>query len=673
MNKPPDPQSSYYKTIKTSLKSIVTDHSVIRSLNEAVIMAHRISIHTLQFLKLYVLHSYETTHQLPNIDRSLIINVMKTLAPKQTKVGRPPKDETIELKEKLHQFYIQHYRSLMTDEDAMSLSYERMTMILEYLVTNVETAYFNNVKQHFITCVERYINVVAEKITRVNAINNSNLSMSEKKDQIAKLCRLLRDLKTDILSLNSELRSPILYHDFILQTRVAILPNKGSYQNNSIHYDLQCYPQEYLLGMFRMIQTMEAKGVSIMNLFPLRTSIIPKYIRIDTAILVNLLVDYQKHGYTKTHCVSRGNLVKLQNQIWSFFFKTQKRCFYNNERHQYRFNHMIETDGVGCSIQLVRQDLFGQTRMQKSIDTSIQEKYIDDVGSDILQSKRLVAIDPNLSDLLYCVTKNDDQVIKLRYTQNQRRKETKSKKYLRIIEGFKQDTTIDSQTVLQWESELSQYNHKTLIFEQFRTYIRQKNLINSRLLIFYEGLIYRKLRFNGYVNRQRSESRFMNRFRQIFGSSNDVVIGIGDYEQHQHRKFKEPVKGKGFRQMFRRAGYQHVYLVDEHRTSCRCHSCKNVIEENYVVGGECRTFRICKNPRPWRKEKDIIRHGLLMCQTCKKLWCRDTNASLNILEIMNSVREGAERPKYLQRGKVSFSNTTSVLPTTFNFSMRKIN
>ena len=107
--------------------------------------------------------------------------------------------------------------------------------------------------------------------------------------------------------------------------------------------------------------------------------------------------------------------------------------------------------------------------------------------------------------------------------------------------------------------------------------------------------------------------------------------------------------------MFCRAGYRDVYLVDEHKTSCRCHNCKNIVNGNQTVGG------VCKNPRPWRKEENTVRHGLLMCQTCQKLWYRDTHAALNIWEIMNAAKNEIGRPKYLQRGKVSLSSTTSVL------------
>jgi hypothetical protein len=371
--------------------------------------------------------------------------------------------------------------------------------------------------------------------------------------------------------------------------------------------------------MFQMLKYIESQSASIINLSPLRSSIIPKYIKIDTTTLVNLLLNRQKHGYTKGYLTTRGNLVRLQDQIWSLFFKTGKKCFYNHEKHKYRFNYMIETDGVGCSIQLIRQDLFGRINLHQPKNYLVREKYIDEAPIEALRHKTLVAIDPNLSDLLYCVTKDDDQVLKLRYTQNQRRKETKSKEYLRSLEQFKGSKVIEGQSVVEWETQFSLElevdgcSYKTLSFEKFQQYIQRKNLFNSKLLRFYEVFEHRRLKWYGYINRQKSEARFLNRFRELFGSPDAVAIGIGDYEQHQHRKFKEPVKGKGFRRMFRRAGYQDVYLVDEHKTSCKCHNCGDVVRDTYVVGGECKTFRICKNPRPWRKEENIVRHGLLMC------------------------------------------------------------
>ena len=74
-----------------------------------------------------------------------------------------------------------------------------------------------------------------------------------------------------------------------------------------------------------------------------------------------------------------------------------------------------------------------------------------------------------------------------------------------------------------------------------------------------------------------------------------MVIGIGDWEQKKHRKFKEPVKGKGFRSLLRRGGFK-VYLVDEFRTSCKCSHCQH-------EDGKCETFRVRRDPNKKKKTR----------------------------------------------------------------------
>ena len=149
------------------------------------------------------------------------------------------------------------------------------------------------------------------------------------------------------------------------------------------------------------------------------------------------------------------------------------------------------------------------------------------------------------------------------------------------------------------------------------------------------------------MRRQITEARLLARFNKLFGGPDETIITIGDFEQRKHRKYKEPVKGKGFRTLFRKAGYG-VYLVDEFRTSCRCSACS----------GECKTFRWCENPRPFRTGS-VLRHGLVKCTTCSRLWNRDTNAASNIWKIAVSAIRGEERPDYLRRARGSISGATS--------------
>ena len=196
---------------------------------------------------------------------------------------------------------------------------------------------------------------------------------------------------------------------------------------------------------------------------------------------------------------------------------------------------------------------------------------------------------------------------------------------------------LEGKTIIEWETLLSDLNRKSLTINNFSKYVKLKNNVNGKLFGFYENYLFRKLKLNSYINMLKSEQKLINQFKRTFGNPEEVVIGIGDFEQRKHRKFKEPVKGKGFRTLFRKNGYD-LYLVDEFRTSCKCSYCK----------GDCRTFRKCPNPRPW-KDSIITRHGLLACKTCKGLWNRDENSSRNIYKIIKSHVDGLDRPLYMSR------------------------
>ncbi|KAL0226412.1 hypothetical protein P9112_013736 [Eukaryota sp. TZLM1-RC] len=136
----------------------------------------------------------------------------------------------------------------------------------------------------------------------------------------------------------------------------------------------------------------------------------------------------------------------------------------------------------------------------------------------------------------------------------------------------------------------------------------------------------------------------IKRFKSVIGDPSQVVIGIGDWEQRKHMKFKEPTIGKNLRILFKKAGYK-VFLIDEFRTSCRCFNCKKA--EKTV-----ETFRWCRSPRPRKGHEMSTRHGITMCKSCESLWNRDRNASLNMMVVMEAHVDGGDRPVSFQRTKV---------------------
>ena len=629
-----DKTKPYFQCIKTSLKSVVKNPVVIEKLTNAALLINRITTHTLQFMKLYFIHCYDNGQSLPRIERPFVTAVMKTLcdAPKQ---GRPPTANTVQLKEQLAAFHTEHYLPIMQD----TLNYRHLNTVLDYTSTDIETMYENNIKQRFCTYVERFVNISLRKKEQLEDIKSSELSAEEKKERTNLLCRELRKVKNDVLCRNNPKTSNAQYHAWIDEQSVKIMPQRAL-RNNSVVYDIQCNPQDYLPMMVYMMKGVEATGNTVCGVFPLRSELIPKHFRLDTTSLVYLL--FTNENGKRTHATHRGNLKRKQSDVWGLFFKTDKKCFHRvQDSHDYTFHHQIETDGVSCSIILIRKDKAGMMVKQPKAKKGSGEKYIDEISDEEreqLVNKKLVGIDPNMGDLLYCVDSDQPDQTKFRYSQDMRRKETKFKKYRNLLQTQKQEV-VDGRKVVDWETDMSAYNKKTLNFEAFKTYIKQKNALNLKLAPFYNRYLFRKLKLGSYSRRQITEARMLRRFELLFGSPDKVVIGIGDWEQKQHRRFKEPVKGKGFRSLFRRAGYT-VYLVDEFRTSCRCSACSE--------HGVCSTFRKCDNPKPYREGR-ILRHGLVKCKTCSRLWNRDTNASSNIWKAARNAIQGLDRPAYLQR------------------------
>jgi len=134
----------------------------------------------------------------------------------------------------------------------------------------------------------------------------------------------------------------------------------------------------------------------------------------------------------------------------------------------------------------------------------------------------------------------------------------------------------------------------------------------------------------------------INRFEKLFGSPEETIVCFGDYEQKRHMKFKEPIKGRGIRTLFRKKGYK-TYLVDEFRTSCKCSKCE---------GGDCKKFLVRENPKPYKKNLNLV-HGLITCKKCSNVWNRDCNGATNIYKIVKGYIRNKERPDYLCRSNLS--------------------
>ena len=573
----------FFKSTKTSLKSILKRPEInTAKINDTVIKAHKIVIHTLQFLKLFLLHHYDTRNLLlPVIDSKLVNNAMKVICgDKEEKRGRPPNKDTMELKDKLTSFYNEHYKPHTQQEQ---LDYTYMNNILVYLSDDIITMYENNIQLHYVDYVERFVNVVWKKKMLTEKIRKLYKTKAEREARIRSLCGELRKIKKDLLNVDkSAYTSKPYYHSWITEQKKRILPVKKKFQKDSVYYDLKCKPMEYFSCMITMMKDVEREEETLSNVFPLLTGITPNYIRLDTITLVHLLL--RKEQGNKGDYTDEGNTKKHEDKIWQFFFRTERKLF---TKTGYSFHHMISTDGVGVSILFLRKDLVG-AKLPNTRKNISKEIYIDELGDYTeLQSMKIVGIDPGKEDLIYCVDGASKEANVFRSSQNQRRKETKMKKYNNIILAMKTNT-IQGRTIIEYETDLSNFNRKTLDVGGFKQYVREKNRMNHILFDFYGKQLFRKLKFGRYINEKRNEINMINQFKKIFGKPEEVAICIGDWEQKEQMKYKEPTLGKGIRTLFRKNNYK-VYLVDEFRSSCRCSNCN---------GGVCEKFRLRENPKP---------------------------------------------------------------------------
>lgn len=610
-----------YKCVKVPLKSVIRHQYEHKIILENVNKITKIYINTLQFIKLFYLYRYENFGEYQNIDINFVLSALKTVClPNNIE----QKDEIQKNYVIMREFYDKYYKNLTQYQD---LNYDGLATVFQYLAVEILTTYENNVRLRYYEYVRKFVNSFFMKKQYVE-FYKLNYSKTKRKELISNLCKRNKLIVNDILNISDKkYSSDTVYHNFIDLHKKILLPNKTF--TKELIYDVDDNPMEYFTCMFKMSKLTEQMNEKIYNLFPQRTSIIPRHIKLDTTTIINILMECDKIYY-------KNNIKSKNQEIWEKFFKLHKREF---KKKGYKFNFSIITDGVSCSILFIKEEYAGKyVNISKK---KIRERYIHNITEtekENLKDKTIIAIDPNKSDLLYCVDGMDKESNHFRYTQDQRRKETKIKKYRNIREELSKTVMENNNTVKDLETELSKNNDKnSLNFTKYCDYLVLKNNVNFKLWEHYQNYIYRKLNLNVYLNTLRSEQNLIKNINEKFGSPKDTIICIGDWEQYMQMKFKEPTKGKGFRDLFRKYGYI-VYLVDEHKTSCKCSICE----------GDNENFRERISPKPNKTNKSLV-HGLLKCKSCKMLWNRDENSSNNIYLIARRTILGLERPEYLKR------------------------
>jgi hypothetical protein len=618
---------SPYRTIKTSLKSIIKDNEIHQKINELVIRCNDIVIDTYMFIRLYALNLYHKKEVIPDLDSDFISYVFMTLG---TRDNRGKKSGNDELIKKLEDFYKLEYQPIFnhTKFDLKGLSFT-----LPYIAISIETMLSTNLKEHFIKRLYRFINIFSNKYYDEKYMNNNKDYETEKKKEIFKLKKAIYENKFEDI--------PEKLKEWFNQHKNNILPTDF---NKSIAYDCKSNPFKYLKYSFymnkmyelfndnirqQMINNTEENNKKlnsmIIKLFQplsLRKSCIPKYITIDTATIINMFSEKGQKGKLLQ------SLKENQELVWNKFFRMNTIIF--RQSKDYLFNYTIQTDGIGTSLLFkhisIKDKKYGGK--VKSVDNSIH--YIDELSNnqlDILKTKKIVSGDPGKKFLLYMM---DDEGNELKYTCMQRDTESLAKRNRRI----KMTNKKQNKEIIDFETELSKYLSTTINYTKFKEFIKMKHNTNEKTKVFYQNELYRKLVWRTKTYRQKSEDKFLNNIENKFGEKNDIIICIGDWSNKQGSCIKgASTMGIGLKRLV--AKKYTTLLIDEYNTSKKCCNCWQDVE-NVKINGNSK-FRLlgCKNCKvnnigsPEDEHKSMFQSYSFLT--------RDKNSCINMLSIAKHI------------------------------------
>ena len=640
------------------------------------------------------------TESIP-LEEELIVNIAKIICiPNNRGQGRTSQ-ATKDLRTRLRNFYDLHYAPIIQNGEVRP-SYTHLHTPIDYMAKQVLTMFENNIKNHFMKYVTMYVNCHRDKVTVfANIDGNNNLSSDQKDAQKLQFKNRTNRIVGDIVCTNMIVVDGNLVPNYqsgenrgtLDMLRRNALSNKVIFHQNSVLEDLKRFPLQYLHGMLVMMKSLEQRGYKLPNLFPQFTSNIPSHFRMDTSTMIDILyptiddemlhpaycayVSQRTNGTSKADASANGYMTNHQDLLWNIFFMTEKKELFHGYRqldqpriqnpfvdaHNYTHHWQIQTNGVSASIVCIKKQYAG-LRKPKNPKYTYIEPYIDDISqakrAELQALPNFAAIDPNMRDLLSCVSidKNDynnamDAAARIevmkkkkrwRHTQDKRRRRQRTNKNRRHLQKEKKKT-IDTQgiSIQAREAFLSRFDKKTLSFVAYKQYCYHSNEMKHFVGPYYKQVKHRNQQFRAFGIRQKLDAELINEFKDTIGSPATTVVLMGDWCERQHRRFNEPVKGKGLRQLLRKAGYQ-VFLVDEYNTSKKCSECQ-------ANGAICRNFRHVKNPKPRSRQRfPMVRcHGLVRCTSCRRLWNRDPNAASNIWVAANAAINGQQRPQYLRR------------------------
>ncbi|KAI9089618.1 hypothetical protein DFS34DRAFT_639215 [Phlyctochytrium arcticum] len=582
---------------------------------------HELASHTTQFLRFfYTQHLHDVSLEPPKAEDMYAIfqllnkgNAYNPTAPEMVAIKNRYID-TIPIYSALANFH----QPQMKDDQQPS----------HYVGKSIFTNLRVNIQQNYYKMLLRFLNRRLDVKERVQHLKITN--QRELLPAFYQRVRWLKSIATfDTVPTEEELDGLPVEEAAILDEIWSILPRRAIESADGIALDVVVEPLHYLQSYCKLAELYEQYQYPSFTAIPLRKSHIQSSIRIDTTILAKSILCLTRK---QTGVLREGN---RKYDLWSNCFRLESRVFQPQQSTGLEFDFSIATDGHAVSVHLQTPGFkYGTSAKRKSkaaIRAEIAATYCDQNLDTLGQAPNIVVIDPNKRDILFCRGVHGGGT--MRYTANQRNKETRSKVIRKTSQSMRRDADIES-----LESAIP--THKTMNTNQFVEYLEYQANHRQELQAFYHRRFHRRSRFRCHSFTQKSEAELINRMRDKFGENFVVVLGDWD-DAGRTARFQTSSKTAGSRKTFRQHHVQ-CFLLDEFKTSalcCRCHQPGHHQSVHGLLG--------CTNPdcieQDWTADGNV---GQRM-----RYYNRDGLSTLNMATIVRALLQTGVRPLPFQRGR----------------------
>jgi len=258
-------------------------------------------------------------------------------------------------------------------------------------------------------------------------------------------------------------------------------------------------------------------------------------------------------------------------------------------RQRERFDWAFTTDGVCARLQC---------RKAPKGTAGTPTRGIHAIDSLRGRDLHVVGIDPGKVELVHAVDMDDPTRTAVRYTQQQRIRETRREQYAAASRNSRGPCVKQAETRLA-ESDVSS---RASSLAGFAAYVDLRRVGMEACLQYYSRIGHRKRRWKAYIKEQKSEERLYDRLGAIDKDDRQLVLAYGSWGAVAGRvgvanTGNPPCIGVGLMRKLSKRFL--VAITPEHHTSSTCCKCGfkcgpwEQLEEK--MGRKIRGVRVCQN------------------------------------------------------------------------------